>query len=158
MQNRDTGERGATENRGTPVALLVVFLLLPVVTAAVWTAAREAGGISHAEITIVHSGNWEPGVYKRCTTINGNGAGAPDQPPTLRQTLLCDDAPAGDAGDGDAGNGNAANEKFSKVFFQGETFLLGRDLKEVLIWNCSTSSPDPNAPGKGAPISCERVR
>jgi hypothetical protein len=136
-------------NDGNYKSLATVFcLMLPVVAMAAWTAARHAGGISHAEVTIVHSTQWDAGETKRCTTINGNGAGAPELPSKARQNIVCDGG-----GSGDQRNAETADEKVSKVLFQGETFLMGRDLNAVLSWNCRKTSPDENAV-----ISCERAR
>ncbi len=140
---------------GNYKSLTMVFcLMLPVVAMAAWTAARHAGGISHAEVTIVHSAAWDAGETKRCTTINGNGAGAPELPSKARQNIVCDTGGgSGDDTNPDPKSGGAAGAKVSKVLFQGETFLMGRDLTAVLTWNCTKTSPDENAV-----ISCERGR
>jgi hypothetical protein len=112
------------------------------------------GWISHDEFTKVYSPDWQPGESKICTTINGNGAGAPEQTKS-QQTLTCDDRlPSNAIGAGNPSetvNPVENSSQLEKVRFAGETYLFPKDVTLVLTWICKK-----NQPGTAPQLTCER--
>jgi len=139
MREPDTSKIGKGYSR--QFFLKAVALLgLPIVAMGIWSAADNAGFLTHDEMTVVYSQSWQVGESKICTTINGNGAGAPELTHGT-QNIRCDSG---------ASSGQIEDGKMLKVRFEGRTYVAPEDVKAALAWSCRKNSPDADPP-----ITCQ---
>jgi hypothetical protein len=114
----------------------ILYLIgLAVVGIGIWSELQDSGFISHDYVVTVYSPEWRTGEYKSCTTINGNGDGAPEQP-RGQQNILCD---------GGVPSGNLEDGKQFNIKFWGKTYDDTKKHDDLLLWKCKKNPPDADA-------------